>query len=742
MHIGRSFAPFAVLALAHCSLGELEPVDIADIHEVDNRVQLSGDFCSAKPIEEQFPVKIMLIMDGSGSLQFTDEGAIRVQAVNELLNHYAGNDSVKFHVTIFNTFLTNFPPMEAPELFVDAFTLTSTNNMNAQMQVAEVLTDYQAALANAWEIIRQDAGAGGNDNRNTKYVVIFFSDGQPGPICCECSDEVTRKPGPGTDANGCLIYNPPPVSVDPQRCRQSITNAERLIGFSQDRVCDGVFEYNICNATTTDMNIDDENRWFDQFPDLPTGKNYNRDFQILELVEDLVDLAKAEEVGAFEFHTIMLWNENLPDGIVNIIGLDECKQRELLQEMARLGGGEFREARSADEIDFLQFDFTALKRTNKVRRIFVTNRNLLPGENDFLVDSDGDGLADQDEYTIGSNVALADTDDDGYTDAFELEYQGFGMDPILGSKPYVVCRGDPEDDTELRPGGLLAWPESQAMDNDHDGLRNCEERLVGLDVDHPDSDRDTIPDGLELRFRLNPAMNDAELDYDFDGISNLEEVIRNSNPRLDDPVLRRKPAFRYDLRMDHETLDQRECFGLETRHIVLGSTTSYFRPHNDLPQSIDAPGYNEILVYEVESPSDDALGETAIRGACYRARFIAPDIKEPADGLLAPALEDVDLINILEGSVFTLGGEPVETTMSGADCKGLHAPCGENDECRDLEGSYLCRTRAGRCEETCQTDADCGPRWRCPGPDCSPRWRCPGPGRLCCLDQTDDDLCE
>lgn len=691
------------LGFTACSLGEIAPVNMVDTHIVDNEADLSGAFCTASPKEERFPVKILLLLDGSGSLQFTDEGAIRVRAVTELLNRYAGNDSVLFHLILFNTFIKEFP--EANE-FWDAQRLSQAVNLNAQLQVAEVLTDYQAALSAAFELIAIDANsaASSGEARNTKYVVLLFSDGQPSPVCCICEDEMDTKPTPDVSMD-CSAGEEYPAGAGPSQCLPP-TPADLSIGMQLNRVCEGQWEFNICNTTFDefqDMGITFPERWQGQFPDLNTELNYNREFQLLSLVDDMVDLTKGLGVGSFQLHSIMLWNASLPAGIQAILGANYCRQAHLMQQIAERGGGEYREARSAEEIDFLQFDFTALKRTQKLRRVFVTNQNLLPGAEGPLLDSDGDGLSDDEEESLGINPQLRDSDGDGYTDLIEVRFHEYGMDPLDPLHPYTPCLAYgntpllPADDPNSGAFGSSMSPSDdmgQAVDSDHDGLRDCEELLLNTDPYHADSDRDTIPDGLELRFGLDPRVDDAGSDSDFDGLSNIEEVLRNSNPRLDDPVARRLPQFRYDLEQNAETLDQRACFSFGSRHIPLGTTLSYFRLPSDtsMAQHIDVPGYNRIQIYEVESPSDDAMGETQVRGTCYMARYVAPDFRMPANGILEPDLTGVALVDLLNGNLDD-NGNYIPPVMDGKDCWGEPPPCASNDDCpggMTCQPSHVC----------------------------------------------------
>jgi len=57
------------------------------------------------------------------------------------------------------------------------------------------------------------------------------------------------------------------------------------------------------------------------------------------------------------------------------------------------------------------------------------------------LDSDGDGICDDDELIIGTNPYLADSDGDGYPDGLEL---ALGSDPL-----------DPKSIPDIRPPGYL-----------------------------------------------------------------------------------------------------------------------------------------------------------------------------------------------------------------------------------------------------------------------------------------------
>lgn len=145
--------------------------------------------------------------------------------------------------------------------------------------------------------------------------------------------------------------------------------------------------------------------------------------------------------------------------------------------------------------------------------LFVLNYSLWLGDDGSIgKDFDRDGLSDEFESLADNaeryNVdpANEDTLEDGYGD---LVVASLGMEV--------------EDQTEL------SKCTSVYQDSDRDDLDDCEEALVGTGEYEPDSDGDGIPDGVEVRYGLNPLdIEDARLDTDQDGLANADEIRRNT----------------------------------------------------------------------------------------------------------------------------------------------------------------------------------------------------------------------
>ncbi len=100
-------------------------------------------------------------------------------------------------------------------------------------------------------------------------------------------------------------------------------------------------------------------------------------------------------------------------------------------------------------------------------------------------------------------------------DSLEISYtpsfSGYGVDTDGDKVPDVLDRF-PNDPNE--------W-----NDSDNDGVGNNQD---------PDDDNDLMPDEWEIAHGLDPKIDDADFDYDNDGVSNLDEFKASTNP-MDNP---------------------------------------------------------------------------------------------------------------------------------------------------------------------------------------------------------------
>lgn len=268
--------------------------------------------------------------------------------------------------------------------------------------------------------------------------------------------------------------------------------------------------------------------------DFVPGSTEQRVTESLNAIQDIVDMVDEEGVGDFAFHTIMLPGIDMSES-------DRQECRSLLMQMADTGRGRYDELSDAGEIQNTTFiDFLDLRLTAEYQVKFMVafNFNVVPGVDTILMDSDGDGLSDQQELEPDSPVwpptdpYNADTDGDGLSDFAELKLDN-------NNRSFNPT----EYGTQCEQYRLL---DGSYMDTDDDGLNDCVEFFKGTNRFHPDTDADGIPDVVEFYTDSNPLENQTSLDSDFDGVINWYEVQRHTNVVANDPKVRQRWAYVYD----------------------------------------------------------------------------------------------------------------------------------------------------------------------------------------------------
>ncbi|HJL39822.1 MAG TPA: VWA domain-containing protein [Myxococcales bacterium LLY-WYZ-16_1] len=582
-----------------CTESLLEPITDVDIRFVDNLLRVEGRLCTDPPEESDFPTKILFLIDGSGSMQFVDPFTRRALAVEEAILRLSANPSVEFAIVRFNESDAVLTKPESQITTADPFgvdlsgAFTRSNAVLAdavrELQEADSVTDYQGALSTAFLILAQDMiDSPPAELARTKYVVLFLSDGDPFPTCC--SDESAA---------------------------QGLCTQERNIPFCDDP--------DAIRANPT------------QLPFLEAGQDYNQPYQIFDVIQDIMELAENFGVGELRINTAFLFDPTLVDDVNPATGCFEiagvnfvCPEdaRELLGRIAEIGQGVFRDFSNAEEIDFLGFDVSNIKRDNALKNLIATNVNALPTSQGLRPDSDGDGLDDDLEFEEQMDRSNRDSDGDGFSDPVEYRFRRNGLDPL-----------------SFNPG----CEEGELRDDlDADGLLTCEEILLRTSTDLFDTDADGVPDGLEVMYGTLPNESDNLRDADLDGRRNGDEIRFHTSIGFDEANQRVELAYRYET--DEVERNERggRCYDFTVRNIQL--ETPLARPGEDRSFA-----RNDIFVYTAEAPFDDPNDFGRFKVACVQGRYIAPDFKDPLGGVVQLCPDDFR--------------EPFEITPD--DCVGL-----------------------------------------------------------------------
>jgi len=148
----------------------------------------------------------------------------------------------------------------------------------------------------------------------------------------------------------------------------------------------------------------------------------------------------------------------------------------------------------------------------------TTTSDAVQAELDMLAarppDTDGDGLSDEEELALGTDIHNSDTDGDGFSDYVEVKH--LSQDPLIADDIYAN-----------RPAPVTQSQSTIDVDTDQDGLTDSEEAKLGTDPNNPDSDGDGLTDGDEVvRYKTEPLNADS----DGDGFTDGEEVQGGYNP--------------------------------------------------------------------------------------------------------------------------------------------------------------------------------------------------------------------
>ncbi len=230
----------------------------------------------------------------------------------------------------------------------------------------------------------------------------------------------------------------------------------------------------------------------------------------------------------------------------------------LLPAMARAGGGTYTQLNGPAGMDAV-FDTTISNGANLVEyqlgTAFAWNRQARvlthAGVTRAFVDSDGDGLVDVQEEELGTNPADVDTDGDGLTDLFEVRARG-GYD-ALARNVY-----------ELGPDG--------GVDSDGDGLTAFEEAQLGTSSASADTDRDGVPDDIELAAGTDPVVLDGTADPDRDQVPSAKEVFEHTDPLSGEGPLRDVVAYRWAPEVLVGTAHGERCYEFQVTNVGLAAS--------------------------------------------------------------------------------------------------------------------------------------------------------------------------
>ena len=598
------------VVLCSCSDANLEK-KAAQINALDDHLSIRGRVCTDPPDPNGFPVKVVILVDQSGSMCISDppgsQGTAglceqfaaavgipvpaRVRALQALVAQFAPQPNVQVTIVPWDTNVKNvWPPVTTGQRFARPIGI-DTYIQNLQSQLGKG-TDMQGALSYAYGVIASDITDLNTNNPQllprTRYVVVFLTDGTPYPRC-SANDDLS-------------------VYADPQH--PDLIWADSLPDF--------------CNLTNAQGS--------DAIDGFVPGTDRNQNYQIFSYIDQIMQLKPSYNVGDIRLHTVLIFSDA---GVAtcNSLGL-LCQDiygvypntapadypeaaREvatwLLQQMAARGNGVFQMFRNNDiqNMGLGGLDYTSLASRNVVKSLIVRSLRSDPRVSGRVVDSDGDGLPDdQDQPFIhGTNQFVADTDGDCFDDNFEVLHSDLGFDPAV------------KDIRGCDPASPLTR-NCVCRDTDGDGLSQFAEAYLKTRPGLVDSDGDGLPDGLEAQYGLDPMTPNYNVDTDNDGIPDIEEIRAGTDPTVPDHNL-------YDLAAVHYTSsptvqpDGSVCYDYVVSNLELVTP----------PSGVGAnqAGYNLFKIWFAEAPESAVSSDYGVwKAACAWAQYDQAGIRVPA----------------------------------------------------------------------------------------------------------------
>jgi Bacterial TSP3 repeat len=541
----------------------------------DRTLALEGTICTPSPASVLRPIKIVIAMDASQSMKVTDPDGTRAQAVVDLLNNLPQEPEVSFVVMLFAGSTPAWLSKSSTATFDRVVDYTDADRLSLQQRILS----FTAPAANT-------------NRDSTDFIKPLDA------IYALINDDISasRLANANAAANYSVIFLSDGQPTTPE-------DDELLCGSAVTRIRD-------LRVLADDVKLNTVNVF------LPA--------QPVDSSACVFDAGISISVGGSTCQLPML-----PPGTCPLLIINQDAER--LQQMATLGGGNFRDFRNHEPINFLAFNFGQVRRAYILDKLIASNFSAPADSPLDLADSDSDGLTDIDELTIWHTDPFnPDTDGDGFSDGVEVWARARGAD----FTPNQVAL---PDGGGLDPG---CPPELRGVDSDCDGLTDCDEQIIGTNAKKIDTDDDGVPDSVEFKLGTQPSAKDLDLDPDNDLLSNGQELAMHTNPLVADADNLSTTAYRVDLQLDGGfTVDGQQCFTFTVSNVLLADTLPDTRdagnPDGGAPLYRRGAGYNDIFVSVSMKSADDPNGHTLMR--VYRntsTRFPVGGIKYPHDGII------------------------------------------------------------------------------------------------------------
>jgi hypothetical protein len=287
-----------------------------------------GEVC-IDPGDGIFPVKVLVAMDTSGSLDFVDPDNRRLDALQEALTALAAQPATSVAVIGFGAGIEAVP---AQAVGTPAFgTVTAAP---AFLELSATQTDHEGALLAIAAHLRKDfeATTDAGLRARTRVVVVMVTDGTSSPVCCVEGDERLDERGP-------TRFDCPAESFEVDQ--PGVTFCE---GEAEQALCDDqAFLTRFQEATPPTADAPDYGSGQTlAIAGLDVGLDYNRPATLSATAASIAALGDEFGVGAIDFGGVLVQNPSLDDGVREIFRLNDCVAEGTIAAIAEGAGGTHR----------------------------------------------------------------------------------------------------------------------------------------------------------------------------------------------------------------------------------------------------------------------------------------------------------------------------------------------------------------------------------------------------------------
>ncbi len=444
----------ALFWVGACTNAGLEPIPPPEEGRADNKLSVSGRFCTTDPDDLDFPVKLLFVIDESSSMDATDPDATRTDALVDVINATFDIPGVEIGILGFGLGVT--PHTEKCDDYATrtgcrAGFAPPDQAILGALETGEAAgtTDFLGTLNSVVAFLADDmAGSDALALQNARYAVIFLSDGLP-------------------DADG--TFDPVGTcrdAADWERAGQAIDNAGVVsaVGDLVDQIDELARQYDVRELT------------------------FNTAFAAAPQTQAAIKACGSTFMRAMAKQGKGVFRDFSSGEEINFLFIDFTSFKRVFAMKsflaANLSAAPFSLAIGVDA------------------KVSSDDPTLAIG----IIDSDVDGLPDEAEKLIGTDPQQQDTDGDGFSDLLEHRLTISGLDPHDGTDADCAAdidRGDFDGDGLRDCEERFFGTNVRAYDTDNDGFGDGVEVHFGLNPSIDDTlfdvDFDGVRNSNELR---------------------------------------------------------------------------------------------------------------------------------------------------------------------------------------------------------------------------------------------------